>query len=634
MITQMRRHMHSTFFKVILGVSLGTLLFGGALIELISAITKRSSAVLRVNGVDFSAQDIITRALIHENQMAVMKQMTGQSIDLDPKKAAYESLTRDALLNKQAHSLGIVVSEKDAKNSLGDLYTVLTQLDTVVPFSLIDLSTRTINPSALRNFLKSTGQTTAQFYKNIEQALQRNVLKGLIEEAVYVPNFELNYQYANKMLDKSFSLAKYNVAPIIDQVRSEEITPREVETFYNNSKDQYAIPEKRTGVLWKFTPPAYGIVISPEAIKAYYQAHQSDYLEKGNQVRVRSIMIKKNEGARAAIDKIYSELKENPQGFADKATSLSHDEVTAAKGGDTGYFVKGTHDREFEKAAFLLKNSGDISSVIEAGDAYYLLQLVDKKEATYKPLEIVESDIKNRLMEQEFKVSFEAQARSAITNARTNDQSVLKFAAERHGQKQELTDKERQGSASPSEALYQLMAPGAYSSFVAQGAGYIVRLDEIRKSSVPALSIIQDKVKEDYIRHKALMRLSTELKEKKRALSWKSLEEFKQVTADANKSETIGMVSADSKGKTDTMTSVWGMSSQMREYMGTVGDIMIVLTPEFGTLARLDAVAQIDAQDFEKNKKDAGRDADKDAMALTYAGFVASLYRSAKIKQD
>src|SRR5262249_26793978 len=95
--------------------------------------------------------------------------------------------------------------------------------------------------------------------------------------------------------------------------------------------------------------------VSDDQVKAYYDSHT----QKFSTEKVKcSHMLVDNE---ALAKEIYGKLQADKTQFAALAAQYSKDLSNAKRGGDLGMFGRGRMVKEFEDAAFALKNDGDIS---------------------------------------------------------------------------------------------------------------------------------------------------------------------------------------------------------------------------------------------------------------------------------
>jgi parvulin-like peptidyl-prolyl isomerase len=67
-------------------------------------------------------------------------------------------------------------------------------------------------------------------------------------------------------------------------------------------------------------------------------------------------------------------------------------------GGDWGWIDRGTLNEQLTKIAFSMK-PGTVSDVIDGGDAFYILMVEARKEATVKPLKEVRGEIEQKIVQ-------------------------------------------------------------------------------------------------------------------------------------------------------------------------------------------------------------------------------------------
>lgn len=138
-----------------------------------------------------------------------------------------------------------------------------------------------------------------------------------------------------------------------------------------------------------------GIAVTDAEIKAYFEEN-TDKLKKPEQLRVSHILV---ETEREAKDVLLA--LEAGADFSKLAKAKSIDTATKDKGGDTGFFTKGSILPEFESAAFNLKKAGDISGVVKTQLGYHIIRLEERKEPQPAGLtEEIKEKIKAVLLQQ------------------------------------------------------------------------------------------------------------------------------------------------------------------------------------------------------------------------------------------
>lgn len=112
------------------------------------------------------------------------------------------------------------------------------------------------------------------------------------------------------------------------------------------------------------------------------------------QVHARHILIAgQDDASRAKAEKLLADLRTGAD-FEQLAREHSADPGSAAKGGDLGFFAKGKMVPAFEKAAFALKKSGDLSPVVQTPFGFHIIRLEGHKPATVKPFDEVKDQLR------------------------------------------------------------------------------------------------------------------------------------------------------------------------------------------------------------------------------------------------
>jgi peptidyl-prolyl cis-trans isomerase SurA len=143
--------------------------------------------------------------------------------------------------------------------------------------------------------------------------------------------------YDQKLSDKM----QYNITENV------KITPSEVRSFYNKlPKDSIPLINGQAEVAQIIMYPPY----SEEAI--------TEVRQKLLDLRRRVI---------------------NGESFRTLAVLYSEEPGAVRTGGELGYMSKGELDPEFAKAAWALKNKGDVSRIVESKFGYHIIQLVDRR---------------------------------------------------------------------------------------------------------------------------------------------------------------------------------------------------------------------------------------------------------------
>ena len=132
------------------------------------------------------------------------------------------------------------------------------------------------------------------------------------------------------------------------------------------------------------------MTIDEQEIKDFYAEHREDYAV-GAQVKARMMLL----GSKADAQAILETLNQGGD-FAGLATALSLDPATKDRGGEMGWFEREDYARPIADAAFALQ-PGELSGPIEAPDGWVILQVEERKDAGYRPLEEVRDEVRGRI---------------------------------------------------------------------------------------------------------------------------------------------------------------------------------------------------------------------------------------------
>jgi len=132
--------------------------------------------------------------------------------------------------------------------------------------------------------------------------------------------------------------------------------------------------------------------VSDADLQKFYEQNK-DKFKTGEQAKASHILVKTEKEAKD----ILAQIKAGGN-FEELAKKHSADS-SAQKGGDLGWFSKGSMVPVFEKAALALKE-GQVSEVVKSDFGYHIIKLTGKRAAGVRPLEEVKEQIKGAIMPQ------------------------------------------------------------------------------------------------------------------------------------------------------------------------------------------------------------------------------------------
>lgn len=146
------------------------------------------------------------------------------------------------------------------------------------------------------------------------------------------------------------------------------------------------------------------IDVSDKDIELYYKSHPEEF-KTPEMVRARHILIKVDKSAsgtekKEAEEKARELLKRIRAGedFEKIATEFSEDLGSKDKGGDLGFFRRGSMVPQFEDVAFSL-NQGEISDIVESPYGFHIIKVEEKRDSSVKPFEEVKDIARKKAFE-------------------------------------------------------------------------------------------------------------------------------------------------------------------------------------------------------------------------------------------
>ena len=142
--------------------------------------------------------------------------------------------------------------------------------------------------------------------------------------------------------------------------------------------------------------------VTDAEMKTYYDGNLPEYV-KPEEVRVSAIILKNKAQAERVLLEAKGEAGKTNKGFRDLVMKYSSDEETKLRGGDLRYLEMQTKDvpPAVIKGAFGLINTGDVSTVIDAGNGtFYILKQTGRRKSMTKSFDDAKPQIRNKLFRE------------------------------------------------------------------------------------------------------------------------------------------------------------------------------------------------------------------------------------------
>jgi len=131
-----------------------------------------------------------------------------------------------------------------------------------------------------------------------------------------------------------------------------------------------------------------------QEVTAYYKKHLDEFTIP-EQIHARHILV----GSEKLAWEILKKLKKKKDTFEALAATHSLDDSNKSRGGDLNWFPRGIMVKEFEEAAFSIKEDG-ISTPVKTQFGWHIIEVLGKKDAHTKSVEESKEEIASILQQK------------------------------------------------------------------------------------------------------------------------------------------------------------------------------------------------------------------------------------------
>ena len=281
--------------------------------------------------------------------------------------------------------------------------------------------------------VRNQGDSLPSFEARMHRSTLINQLRSGVVDTSIVTNKDVD-QYIR--LDKQKRAISYVVIPAANYLNDANVSDAQIEEYYQSHRDQYMNPEQvsinyielsASDLAKKQADP------TSEELRALYDEHKDEF-GVGEERKARHILIQvkdqnNKEEVKKAEEKANDLLKRIKQGesFEKLAKEFSEDPGSASKGGDLGFFGRGTMEQSFEDAAFALKK-GEVSGVIKTSFGFHIIKLEDIHPATRKTLDQVRPELVQMFHQRKAETQFQDQSETLANVAYEQPDSLVPAA--------------------------------------------------------------------------------------------------------------------------------------------------------------------------------------------------------------
>ncbi|MFM2580048.1 peptidylprolyl isomerase [Vibrio fortis] len=385
MMDRLREGVNSIAVKIILGLIILSFVFAGVG----SYITGGgNNAAAKVGNTEIGRGEF---EQAYQNERNRMQSQLGDYFSqmlADPayvesfRKSVLDRMINDVLLEQQAESLGLRISDSQIRTMILEM----PQFQTAGQFD------QEVYQAALRR----AGFSPESFAEYMRRDLMRNQLVTALQGSEFVLQGEIDTQ--SKLIAQTRDIRTVTLS-VAELAKSVELTEEEISDYYQQNPLAYTRPEQAKVSYIELSAEALKgqIQVSDEQAEQYYQEHLDKYSTE-EQRKVSHILVQGDDEAKAQA--ILDELNAGAD-FAALAEEKSDDFGSADVGGDLGWIERDVMDPAFEDAAFALENVGDTTGLVKSEFGYHIIKLDELQASKAQPFSEVAAEIKQELLDQE-----------------------------------------------------------------------------------------------------------------------------------------------------------------------------------------------------------------------------------------
>jgi peptidyl-prolyl cis-trans isomerase D len=357
------------------------------------------------------------------------------------------------------------------------------------------------------------GTSASEFETRFRNSMLMEKLRQVVTDAIGVTEKEVHDAFARA--NEKFVI-RYVLFEPSDYESAVTLSDAALQEYYENNAARYQLPEQRRAkILLLDREKARESASATDAEKQkYYQDNLSNYRLQ-ERVSVRHILLRASEQepgsletARQKAADLLQQLKSGAS-FEDLAKANSADTVSAENGGDLGWIVRGQTVPNFEEAAFGLQ-PGTLSEPIQTEYGIHILEVTAHEQARVRPLEEVEAEIENQLLDEKVQSTLAASAEQAAADWRRDPELLAELAERYHGTVLTPAPFGRgdviegiPGSQTVSEDVF-IVEVGEIGRPLPVESGYAIPLlEEIIPARTPELAEVRERVRAAFVEEKS-----------------------------------------------------------------------------------------------------------------------------------
>ncbi|HXF08805.1 MAG TPA: SurA N-terminal domain-containing protein [Candidatus Acidoferrales bacterium] len=424
------------------------------------------------------------------------------------KKKVLDAMVSDSVLRQHLVKQGMVISDAQLASAINQLPTFQ--------------ESGRFSSDLYQEWLKSRGYSAAAFENELRASMLTDLARANLRDSSIVSPFDMRELIRLTNQKRDLALISISVNNLASQI---EASDAELEAFFEEHLASFQEPEqirvhyvliRREEVASQIAPP-------DEAVLRELYASDGRRFGKPERRRVRHILLEDESAARS----LAAELKNKPDQFTNAAEKQSIDKGSAASGGDLGWIEPGLLPPTLDQAVFAA-TPGQVIGPVASPDGFHVI-LVDAVEgARQEPFEKVRTKLIEEYRTAELAKRW-GELMDAAESASFENPSTLEPVAKLANAKVQTTEwfTRTQGAAPANSPKFRTAAfgdavvkDGVNSGLVEldEGTVAILRLDQHRPATTPALASVKEQVQRAYALDRAGIIADERLSEAENAL--------------------------------------------------------------------------------------------------------------------
>lgn len=288
----------------------------------------------------------------------------------------------------------------------------------------------TFDPEIYRQVMAAQGQNAAGYEQQLRQYLTQEQFTVAVNDTAFLPKAEIALYQRLEGQTRDSELYTIKVA---EKLASISVNEAKVAEYYEKNPQQFQTEEKVKVAYVELDEAsiAKNIELTEEDVAAYFEENSDRYFEpekfQVNMIKVNITESQDKGQAENKANEIFGKINAGELSFESAVSSLADETLFYESGEGLGLIAKGTLNDDIDEAVGAAAK-GDILAPIFTGNAFEIIQVVNKQDARNKDLAEVKAEVEKNLRKERSSKQYEEQYEILRTLAYENDGSLQPVA--------------------------------------------------------------------------------------------------------------------------------------------------------------------------------------------------------------